>query len=181
MTCVPEAVIKHYKESRSLISVIRDEISSSTIQGFIVDYNADWIVLQYIYDFHLDGYLLLRRADLTSVNCPATDAFQLSLLEADGILKKVDFDFSIPAGGLLALLEGLPDDKIVILEDESEEEVFLIGTYIGCEEGLVSIKFFSGAARWDDEPATIALEDVTSVSISTNYTLAYERYFQRNQ
>jgi len=179
MTCVPESVIKHYQESRSLVSLTRDKIDSATIQGFIVDSDADWVVLQYIHDFYLDGYLFLRREDLTSMNCRATDAFQRYLLEADGILEKVDFDFRIPEGGLAGLLNELPFERVVILEDETADDMFLIGTLLGIEDDFVSLRFFSGAGRWDDEPAKIALEDVTSASFSTNYTITYERHFAR--
>ncbi|MGJ8696788.1 MAG: hypothetical protein ACSHYF_10745 [Verrucomicrobiaceae bacterium] len=177
MTCVPEPVIQHYRESRSLVSVTREQIDSNSVQGFIVDYDADWIVLQHIHDFFLDGYLLLRRADLTSMNCRATDAFQRHLLESDGILDKVDFDFRLPSGGLAEFLTRLPKSRILILEDETEDDLFLIGTFLDIEDECVSIRFFSGAGRWDEEPAEIDFEDITSVSFSTNYTLAYERHF----
>ena len=179
MTCVPETVIKHYHQSRSLVSLTRDKIDSSSIQGFIVDYDEVWIALQYIHDFYLDGFLFLRREDLTSMTCRATDAFQRGLLEADGVLEKVDFSFRLPTGGLAELLREIPSQRIVILEDETEGDLFLIGTFLGIEDNFVSLRFFSGAGRWDDEPAQIALEDVTSASFSTNYTLAYERSFSR--
>ena len=181
MTCVPESVIKHYQESRSLVSLTRDKIDSATLQGFVVDYDTDWIALQYVHDFYLDGYLFVRRADLTSMKCRATDAFQRHLLEIDGILEKVDFDFRLPRGGLAGLLCGLPSEKVVILEDETEEDLFLIGTILGIKDDFVSLRFFSGAGRWDDELAEIAIEDVTSASFSTNYTLAYERHFARDK
>ena len=177
MTCVPESVIKHYRESRSLVSITREDIDSATLQGFVVDYDSDWIALQYIHDFYLDGYLLLRRKDLTSLNCRATDVFQRHLLEEDGVLNQVNFSFRIPAGGISEMLEQSPKDRVVILEDETEYDLFLIGTFFGIEEDYVSLRFFSGAGRWDDEPAEIALEDITSFSFCTNYTLAYERYF----
>lgn len=177
MTSVPESVIKHYQESRSLVSVARGEIDGNTLQGFVVDYDADWIVLQYIHDFYLDGYLLLRRADLTSMNCRATDAFQRHLLEAEGILDNVDFAFCLPVGGLSELLQQFPENRIVILEDEAEDDIFLIGTFLEVGDECVSLRFFSGDGRWDDEPAEISLKDITSVSFSTNYTLTYERFF----
>lgn len=181
MSSVPEAVIKHYKDTRSLVSLTREKIDSNTVQGFIVDYNDQWLVLQYIYDFHLDGFLLLRREDLTSLNCRATDAFQHHLLEVDGILRNVDFDFNIPSGGIVPLLNELPSDRIVIIEDETEYEQFLIGYFLGVDDDFVSLRTFSGAGRWDDEPSNIATEDITSVSFATNYTLAYERYFEKER
>lgn len=57
--------------------------------------------------------------------------------------------------------------------------MFLIGPVLGIQDGSVALRFFTGAGRWLDEPSEIALEDITSISFATNYTLAYERHFSR--
>ena len=179
MPDVPKSLIRRYHKSRSLVSLTRNKIDQAKIQGFLLDYNDDWIALQYIHDFYVDGYLLLRRSDLTSLDCRSTDTFQRRLLESDGLLDQIDFDFQIPPGGVKGLLLGLPKEQIVILEDETEENRFLIGSILGIEDGCVSLRFFTGAGRWLDEPSEISLEDITSISFSTNYTLTYERHFSR--
>ncbi|MCW1926231.1 hypothetical protein OKA05_26980 [Luteolibacter arcticus] len=179
MKRIPEKLIRHYQESRALVSLTREEIDPHTIHGFIVDFDEDWTALQYVYDFHLDGYLFLRRADLTSLKAGATDAFHEQMMEADGILQQVDFDFRLPPEGVGALLAGMPEGRIVILKNEREDDLFLIGPVLKVAGGTVSLRFFSGAGSWNEEPAEIAMEDITWVSFATNYTLAYERHFAR--
>ena len=179
MTCVSEYTIKHHMKSRSLVSLTRDEFEVNNHQGFIIDYDSKWIVLQHIHDFYLNGFVILRRSDLTSISSKETDQFHKSLLKADGILKKVNFQFQLPIGGLADLLANLPEERIVILEDETKEDFFLIGPILGVQNDIVSLRFFSGSGEWDNEPAEIAIDDITSASFSTNYTLAYERHFQR--
>lgn len=176
---VPEGVIKHYRDTKSLVSITRDSIDSASIQGFILDYNKDYILLAYIYDFHAGSYLILRREDLTTMNCRTTDTFQHSLLSDDGVLELIDFSTQLDDRGVLSHLKELPPKRIIILEDEREVKVFLIGLIDSIEGTTIKLKYFSGAARWDDELSEIDIEDVTSISYSTNYTKAYERYFNR--
>ena len=176
---IPEGVIKHYRDTKSLVSITRDSIDSASIQGFILDYDKNYILFAYIYDFHASGYLILRREDLTSMNCRATDAFQHSLLIDDGVLDLIDFSAQLDDQGILSHLEELSPERIVILEDESEDEVFLIGLIDSIESSTIKLKNFSGAARWDDDLSEIDIEDITSISYATDYTKAYERYFKR--
>ena len=115
------------------------------------------------------------------MNSRATDAFQHSLLNDDNLLRDINFSAKLNELGVLAHLKELPTDRIVILEDEREDEIFLIGLIDSIQQSTIKLKFFSGAGRWDDDLAEIDIEDVTSISYSTNYTEAYERYFDREQ
>ncbi|MDQ8192713.1 hypothetical protein [Roseibacillus persicicus] len=180
MTVVPSQVIEHYKESKSLVSVTRDEIDDQTLQGFVLDYDDQWILLGYIYDFTPDGVVAIRLSDLTSMTCRATDAFQRHLLEVDGVLDKVDFALTLPEGGFLDFLRRIPNEKVVILEDEAEgNDIFIIGQNLQVLEDKFTLRTFSGAARVEDDLGEIDLDDVTSISLNTNYALAYERHFAR--
>ncbi|WP_411846048.1 hypothetical protein AAFN60_21290 [Roseibacillus persicicus] len=182
MTVVPSQVIEHYKQSRSLVSVTRDEIDSQTMQGFVIDHDGQWILFSYIYDFRPDGVVALRVSDLTSMTCRATDAFQRHLLEADGVLDEIDFTQSLPEGGIIEFLRCIPSEKVVILEAEAEEnEVFMIGQNLQILGDRFTLRTFTGAARFEDELDEIDFDDVTSISFNTNYALAYERYFARAQ
>lgn len=176
---VPVSIIKHYRDSKSLVSLTRDDIDGASIQGFILDYNEAYILLAYVHDFYVDGYLILRRQDLTSLNCRATDAFQHSLLVDEGLLKQVDFSHRFSDQGILDHLRKLPKKRIIILEDETEDDLFLIGTLDSIDDSLIKLRFFSGAAKWDEDLAQIEIDDVTSISYSTNYTKFYERYYDR--
>ncbi len=179
MTGIPDEVLTEFRKAQALVSVAREEIDDDTIQGFIVDFDSRWVVLQRIDDFCHDGLLFLRKADLTAIESRATDRFQKSMLEADGVLEAIDFSFRLPSGGVFQLLSELPSDRIIIVEDETEADIFLVGTVSRIDDGSLAIRFFSGVGDWDDEPSEIEREDITSMSFLTHYTLAYERFFER--
>jgi hypothetical protein len=107
MTGIPDEILSEFRKAKSLISVEREEIDDQSIQGFVVNFDSHWIALQYIRDFCHDGLIFLRRADLTSIESRATDRFQRSMIEADGLLDLIDFLFRLPSGGLFLRRSGL--------------------------------------------------------------------------
>lgn len=49
-----------FARERKLVSINRDAIDSNSIQGFILGFSDELVVIQYIYDFRLDGPLIIR-------------------------------------------------------------------------------------------------------------------------
>jgi hypothetical protein len=75
----------HHKK-RNLVSIRRSSIDPNSIQGFVVGLSQDLVALEYVYDFQIDGLLVLRRSDITDVRRSKTDEFQQSLLKQEGIV-----------------------------------------------------------------------------------------------
>ena len=44
-------------------------------KGFVLASSAELVVLQYVYDFNLDGLMVLRVADITDIRWSATGRF----------------------------------------------------------------------------------------------------------
>jgi hypothetical protein len=182
---VPDSVLRHFKDSRSLISFQREEIESTEVQGFILDFTDSWIMLFRVYDFTPDGLFIFRRSDLSYINNRATDAFQQGLLQDEGVINTIDFDQSFGGSNISSYIESLDESKVVIFEDEKEED-FLIGTGVQTHrddenEVYFSLDFFTGAARYEEERSEIYLQEVSLICINTNYTLYYERYLKRQK
>ena len=57
-------------------------------------FNDQWLLLLKEYDFSLDGFLILRLSDITSVKCTATNAFQRALMKDEGVFMEVDLSQS---------------------------------------------------------------------------------------
>jgi len=173
--------LKEFKRHRELVCVRRAGVDAHYIQGFILNFSHDLVLLHYVFDFHLDGFLLLRRSDLTSVEVRKTDRFKRSLLDEEGVLSRVDYGYHAPIESYGAFLTWLPPNEIVILEDELlQEKDFLIGTVSSVTDSTVSVRYFSGAANWLDEPWEMDLSRISSCQVRTNYTQFYTRHFERS-
>ncbi|MBK1791703.1 hypothetical protein [Persicirhabdus sediminis] len=181
MTSIPKSLVKHFSQSRSLVTITRERIDSNDIHGFIVDYDDQWILLKREYDFHIDGWLLLRIADISALKSTPTNEFQKALLEEEGLLDRVDFAAKIPEGGVRHLLDNFDRRAVIILEDEIQNDLFVIGFIDEVTQHNVSVDFITGIGQIDDEKSVLDIESITSITYDSNYSLFYQRYFERHQ
>lgn len=173
--------LKRFRDDQDLVSIHRDECDDRKIQAFVIHFSDTLVLLQYIYDFRADGILLLRLADITSIEVTATDTFQKGLLIEEGELAKIDFGYRPPVSSYDVFLRSLPDEEIVILEDEiADDPEFIIGTLMSVDVDEASVRFFTGVAKWEDEPSVIEIARITSCQIKTNYINFYARHFARS-
>ena len=146
--------LRHYQQQRALVSRRRDGVDENSIQGFVLGVSDELVMLQYVYDFKLDGLMVLRTVDISELDRSKTDEFQEGLLQVEGLLQAVPFDYSIDLSTWPTAIAGLAEDyPLLIVERELLDEPDLaIGRVleIGAEE--VHLKYFTGAANWLEEP-----------------------------
>ena len=171
-----------HQKKRNLVSVHRGEIDENAIQGFVLASSEELVVLQYVYDFRLDGLMVLRAKDVTEVRCSATDKFQKGLLAQEGLLENVPFRAPFDLRDWRSVINQLSKQyALMILECEAEEEKdFVIGRVLKTTSTGVQVEYFSGAANWAESPAKLKFKDVTCCQVGTNYASFYQRHFERN-
>jgi hypothetical protein len=179
MTISTKSLREHIKR-RDLVSIRRARIDTLSIQGFVLAFSETLILLQYVFDFRLDGFMLLRRKDVTGLKAGNTDRFQRQLLETEGVLDQVDFDFRAPIDSYESFLADVSSDEIVIVEGEAADpQQFLIGIVSHVEGNGVTIRHFTGVGRLVEPHETIVASQITSCQIRTNYIQFYQRHFER--
>lgn len=152
------------------------------MDGFIIYHDKEWVMLIKEYDFTLNGVVLIRKEDITSIKSGKTQAFHKKLMQQDRTLPGPGNLPNTPGVGIPEFLASLPKDKVVIFEEETadeEDNMFYIGLIEKAEDKEVHLRFFSTEAVLDEELTVIDLDDITSISYDSSYTLAYEHHFQR--
>lgn len=174
--------ISKLKEDRNLISIRREEIDGRRIQAFLLDYSENLVLVRYVYDFILDGLMVLRRSDISEIKSDKTDLFQTQILKDEGVYSEVEFDAKCSLDSWKSVFSTLgASHRFVTIEDENPEyPLFYLGEIRNMGEESLSIAGFSGAANWDDEVSEVYYEDISCVQIGNNYANVYERYFERN-
>ena len=166
--------------NRDLIAISRAELNSIKLQGFPLAYSADLLLVRYVFDFYLDGLLLIRRRDITDSYSRKTDEFQRDLLAAENKLKDSLFKTNYPIESFDAFLQNLPSHEIVSIENESiESSKFYIGRFLSADKRAVTIQEFTGAGNWEGQVTKIPNTAITCCQIKTNYINFYSRYFKR--
>lgn len=167
-------------QNRDLLSIRRAGICRHAEQGFLLDFSDTLLLFQHVVDFHLEGYLLLRRVDITELKSTHTDQFQRELLNAEGVLDQIAFDFRAPIESFEVFLQSCGKNEIVIVEDErADSPEFLLGSVERIGEGSVYMNVLSGTACWEKASYPLLLERITSCKIASNYIRFYERHLNR--
>lgn len=174
--------LSQFAQDRSLVSIRRAAVDENKIQGFVLGSSDRLVLLQYVYDFHLDGLMVLRTDDISEVTRSKTDAFQQQLLADEGLLSRVPFDYPVDLGSWSSAIAGLSrSHPLLILECElMEEPDFVVGRILDVGVDDVTLRYFTGAANWLEEPVKLRYDDITACQANTNYVNAYQRYFERN-
>lgn len=172
---------KQFALDQSLVSIRRDSIDEHSIQGFVLAVTDELLLIQYVYDFHLDGLMVLRTQDVSNIKCDATNKFQKDLLISEQLLQRVPFEKSFDLSSWRSILSHLAKQyKLVIVEDElAQEPEFIIGRLHSVSNSLVSVKYFSGTGDWDETPTELPTNRITSCQVDTNYLNVYQRHFER--
>jgi hypothetical protein len=171
-----------HRKERNLLDISRRRIDPNRIQGFVLGHSRKLVALQYVADLELDGLMILRVADITTVRCRQTDKFQKSLLQQEGLLDQVPFESEFDLGDWRSVISQLANEHtLMILECEARKEKdFVIGRVLKRTADEVHVHCFSGAANWDAEPTRLKFSDITSCQVANNYLNVYQRYFERH-
>jgi hypothetical protein len=166
--------------ARTLVSIQREAIDSNKVRGIPLAYSQELLLLQYVFDFHLDGLLLIRRADIASLKTGDTDRFQTSLMNDANLLDRVPFTGDWAIESFRVFLSVLTPKQFAIVEDElSDPPEFYIGRVISTDRKTIEIHEFSGVAKWAENVTEIDASKITCVQVGTNYIKFYEDYFRK--
>ena len=70
-------------------------------------------------------------------------------------------------------------ETIIFEEERCKMPEFTIGKIIDLTNKKVTVKHFTGIARWEGEPKIIKLSNLTCCQVGSNYLNVYERYFNK--
>ena len=175
-------VIEKYRQERKLVSLKRDSVDDQKIQGFVLGTSEKLVLLQYVFDFYLDGLMVLRTEDISEIVRTKTDSFQQSLMEHEDLLAGIPFENHIDLTSWRTAIVGLQKrSPLFILECELlESPSFSLGKVVRVDGRAVAVQTFDGCGKWAADPLVLQCDEITSCQVNTNYARAYERYFERS-
>jgi len=175
---VESSSLADFVRNRELVKIERADIDSRTLQAFPLAFSDSLLAVLYVFDFHLDGLLFLRRDTITEIRVNATSRFQRQLIDQAGLITDDLFCSPHELDSFASLLAGLAPNQIAIVEEESlDESGFWIGRYVWREDQTHWMHEFTGAGRWEDELTQLDLDAVTCCQLDTNYIRYYQRHF----
>jgi len=171
-----------WQETRSLISINRKKVDGYGIQGFLVGLSKELIAIEYVYDFQVDGLMILRRSDVTEIKRGGTDEFQEQLLKLEGIRPGTQGPMPLALDSWRSVVEQLSaHHPLMILERElGPSPEFFIGRVISNTATQVELQIFSGVGKWSKKTEHVKFKQITSLQVNTRYVGFYQRRFERS-
>jgi hypothetical protein len=170
-----------YLRANNLVSVHRDGIDDHVIQGFLLGASETLLALEHVYDFQVDGLMVLRRVDVTEIRRNDVDEFQEQLLKEEGIVAGTLGIAPLELDDWKSVIDQIGSGSaLMILEQEAEAEPeFSIGRPLQTTEALVEFQSFSGTGIWYDDPEQLPISHITRLQAYSRYLSFYQRHFER--
>jgi hypothetical protein len=152
----------------------RRQIDPNRLYGLVVSESKSLILIKYENDFQFDGYMVIRRCDVSKSYKSDSDSYCESLMRKEGLWKNPSKAIrSLPLKDWRVLLTSLIG-KPVIIENERRGD-FYIGPVIACEEHSVLIHYFDGCGQWQ-KVERVQYRGITSVKFGNRYSTIHYRH-----
>ena len=171
--------ISNHIEHEMLIKIERAGIEEHDISGFPLILSEHLLVMSNIFDFHNEGFSVIRLKDITDAYSKESCAFYEQICISEGLKKRANDSLIKDATDFAAVLRQLiPYDKFVTIacELEDSEFSFSIGKVSSVDGSIVQFHYFDSMGVWEDEMRSIPLHEITRVAIGGHYANVFYRY-----
>lgn len=174
MICLPMAKtslsrLQEALQARQFVRFSR-RFEASPIRGYILDIGPRFFLIALVSDrLWFDGFECFRLSDVRGVMADPYARF------AEAVLRKrrerMPKNTSVSAASIeeLLLSAGRKFPLVTIHREKVDPSVCWIGRILGVERGCVSLLEISPDAKWQDEPSTYQLKEITRVNFGGDY------------
>jgi hypothetical protein len=169
-----EKTIKAFQE----VKITREKIDSNVIYCYPLLMSNKLLLIQYLYDFQVDGYMIIRLKDITSIRSDDLERFSESIIKNEGIIENIKNPSFETIEDWLEVFKKLKSmgNNIIIECETIDNSEFYIGEIIDINKKSVSLLNFDGIGEWDEEPTKINYSDITSISFGKRYINIISKY-----
>lgn len=148
------------------------------VYGFVASVGERWVVLQSLAEtVYLDGYDVLRLADITDVDDDREGGYIERAVAGLGGRPEVDFRLPVDAETKDVLRAAAAHSKLISIHLEAEwDSPRLVGRLDRLGDRKFHIQLINPRGVWTTGTSGWWHKDVTSVSFGSRYTTALERF-----
>lgn len=164
-----------------LVGFDRFERAGCSVEGYLLDFSDEWLLIHSLVDFHLDGFELIRPRDVRRIRPRARNFGRI--LVAEGITKdQIATSPTLNLRSTELLFKDLKASGNIIIADceySDEEDTYL---YIGEVERVnklsISMRWFDVGGYWQPRPVNIPFSAVSTIRIDCEYSRVYSSYLR---
>ncbi len=136
------------------------------------------IALQREVDFQFDGYIFIRKRDVTK-RIEGTDSqkYNETIMRKEGLWKSLPRSIkSLPLNDWRDLLLAL-NEKPAMIENERKGDSW-VGILKGCNKTAALLHYFSPTGKIDADIDRVPFRSITSVQYGNRYTTTHYKYLK---
>jgi hypothetical protein len=157
-----------------LKTVERRRVAPHKLYGAIVSESSSLVLLHQEVDFQFDGYVVIRRRDITKLYPSESTAYCERLMRKEGTWSNPPKSIrSLPISTWFDLFSALMK-TVVILENERRDD-YWIGPVIDCDEKAVVVHYFTTTGRWL-RPERVPYRFLTTAQFGGRYSTIHARH-----
>jgi hypothetical protein len=160
-----------------ILTIERKRIDPNPVYGVIVGQSDSLILIHHEYNLQFDGYIVIRRKDVTKSFSSDSNDYSAQLMKLEGWWEPVPAKIKkLPLDSWASLLRQFVG-KAVILQNERTED-FYIGPVTDVTESAVVTHYFDGCGEWMD-PERIPFSKITSMQFGDRYSTTYAKHLKK--
>ncbi len=157
--------------------VLKDDADGVDYDGFVININHNFLVLQSIEIWHNDGYMIFPIKFVDKFNVFDTHYDKARILEWNNSIRATKLDW-IDISAFEKLFRSLMEKtNVVMIEDSEDAEV---GQIVEIQTDCVIIKTIDGGGCWMDNLLSFDYDEIISVSFGGEYISILRSFAESN-
>ena len=173
-----EDILKNCIKQKKQVSIERAEIDDEPIAAIPVKASEQLLLLHYLYDFYLDGFKVLRMADITDIVRGDVEIFHDEIISKEGMTDLLCTpDISIDSWKIFFNVISKEDRLIDIsLEEMDDGTSFFVGKVSRAEQEFLELVEIDALGNYHEQATRISYQDITLVSFGNRYSELLDKY-----
>jgi len=179
---IKEKIKKHHQDQKFARITRRiakewNEVS----RGYIVDYSADFVVLQETDDFKLLGFNILPVGHLLDIRYNHHDKYYDKIMSWEKEKDKIGLRTKVNLTSWKTIFKTFQKKKMSVIVECEDPKInsFTIGQIKRITDKNVSILYFDAAGFLDEKPTRLKFQDITKVTFDDRYVDVFSKYTRK--
>ena len=169
------------KEHFVKIYISTEDYEITHFEGFIFEQNKHFVLMNDMRDFDYDGFVVLKKSDISKIRHTKNEKFYLHILKKEKIKKKIfklKKKLSFKLSSLHNMMFQLKQLKIPIICEHlyGKKDLFQIGTIQKVSKKKSKMRYFNARGEFDYKLLVINHNTLTTIKIDSPYTNIFYKY-----
>ncbi len=178
-----KSIAKHI-ENKDFVKVYivdKEDLIITHFEGIIFEQSNKFIFMNDTNDFNFDGFIVLRKTDISEIKCTDNERFFKEIIDNEKITdlifqRRRNLEFKLDNfQGMCNCLKNL-NLPIIVECKYGNDKRFLIGPINDVEDKKVRIKYFNSRGEFDIKPVSAKYKEITFLRIDSPYANMFYKY-----